>query len=148
MAHSKLILGFFLQLIASLCWAQTAPHKLQCWDAQNVASFPILEADIVAENTLQTIMINQQYFSVSPNTVGEDIGSESQFYQGDKLYELMDGASLVLPADLRNDNLISVFEKGLGPYRNENGAVFDYRENEFSNTKPVRLSLRCQTDFN
>ena len=148
MLKSKIVLGLFLQACALTCLAQSATHKLQCWDSQNIASFPILEADIVAENTLQTIMINQQYFSVSPNTVGEDIGSESQFYKGDKLYELMAGASLVLPADLRNDSLNSVYEKGLGPYRNENGAVFDYRQNEFSNTKPVRISLRCQTDFN
>jgi hypothetical protein len=148
MLNSKIVIGAFLQSIAVICLAQSAPHKLQCWDSQSVDSFPILEADIVAENTLQTIMINQQYFSVGPNTVGEDIGSESQFYKGDKIYSLLDGASLVLPADLSNNNLISVYEKGLGPYRNENGAVFDYRQNEFSNTKPVRLSLRCQTDFN
>jgi hypothetical protein len=144
-----------LLLVISLGGAAAA-DTLNCWKTNFTdPKSPFMSATIVGNSVLSNITFNYKN-SGEENTPGHvkptyidpaDKKDTHSPYKGNNRYTLKNGDTLVLPVDLSNKNLKKVLKKGIGEYKDENGAIIGFwkdGDSEGGNHYSVRLN--CESD--
>jgi len=143
-------------MVLGLLFAQVAlADTLTCYSARslNPNARPSFVATIVSDSRLEDVKFAKwmktsstglENYSVLKGRINE---SNHSPYRGAMDFELPNGDTLYLPADLSSANLKKTLKKGIGMGKNENGVIIGAAKdwNEGSGNH-YSYRLRCESD--